>query len=525
MTGLNGTEKRSAGPEIDPGASRHAVIPDARLRTAQGLAAEFRRVLVLGASRSGIAAAVALCRLGRLVTLSDHKPRESLPGVEEALEAGAQLVSEAVLEEYWPGFDLVVKSPGIPAEAALVRKARERGVPVWSELELAYVLLPNPFLAVTGTNGKTTTTALLGHLLQTAGIPVRVLGNIGVAATSVAGSVGAEEELVVEVSSFQLEDTHRFRPAVGVFLNLTPDHLDRHGSMQRYLECKAKLFANQGPEDVAVLNLADRAVASVGRDLAAKPGGPQVKYFAVRPSALLGDEAGATPAKQGKGYGRGATGLASSLLDSWVEAGCFVLDRQPLLEISHIRLPGSHNLENCLAAATAASARGVERQAIAEGLRTFTGVPHRLERVAVVSGVTYVNDSKATNVDAALTALNAFPERTHLILGGRDKASDYSPLVRRSAAACKGVYLIGEAAPLITQAFAEAKGRDDRKSWPELHQCGDLERAVYLAASLAEPGDVVLLAPACASFDQYRNYEERGEHFRSLVLALAKERT
>ncbi len=525
MTGLNGTQKRVAGPAIKPEVSPLVLTPDSSLEASQGLADEFRRILVLGASRSGIAAAVALCRLGRLVTLSDCKPRESLPGVEEALVAGAQLVREDLLVESWPGFDLVVKSPGVPAEAAPVRKAREKGVPVWSELELAYVLLPNPFLAVTGTNGKTTTTALLGHLLVTGGVPVRVLGNIGVAVTSVAGYVGTEEELVVEVSSFQLEDIHRFRPAVGVFLNLTPDHLDRHGSMDRYLECKAKLFANQGPEDVAVLNLADCAVAGVGRDLAAKTGGPQVKYFAVDPLALSRrGENGETRGRRGRGGGA-AKRIATSLLDSWIEGGRFVLERRPLLDVSQIQLPGVHNLENCLAAATAASARGVERQAIAEGLRTFKGVPHRLERVAVVSGVTYINDSKATNVDAALTALNAFPERTHLILGGRDKASDYGPLVRRCAAACKGVYLIGEAAPLITQAFAEAKGSGDQKGWPGLHQCGDLERAVHLAASLAKPGEVVLLAPACASFDQYRNYEERGEHFRSLVLALSKENT
>jgi len=465
--------------------------------------------VVLGASRSGIAAAVALKRLGCDVILSDRREPRSLPGVEQALAAGARLVREEDLSLDWPGADLVVKSPGVPAEAAPVRTARERGVPVWSELELAYALLPNPFLAVTGTNGKTTTTALLGHLLKVAGRPVRVLGNIGVAVTSVVGWADPEEELVVEVSSFQLEDVCRFRPVVGVFLNLTPDHLDRHGTMENYLASKARLFMNQGPEDVAVLNLADPAVAGLGRRLAARLHGPRLAYFSVDPSALA------------PGLGRGGRGSEDQALHSWVGDGQLVVDGRPLLPISDIRLPGRHNLENCLAAATAAAAREVDREAIAEGLRSFSGVAHRLECVGVVHGVAYINDSKATNVDAALTALSAHPERVHLILGGRDKASDYRPLALRCATACKGVYLIGEAAPLISQAFAEV-GETQGKAGPPLYPCGDLEQAVQSASRRASPGDVVLLAPACASFDQYNNYEERGDHFRSLVRALAE---
>jgi UDP-N-acetylmuramoylalanine--D-glutamate ligase len=490
------------------------VAAEARQRSSvpggAGLPAGVRRVLVLGASRSGVGAALALAGLGLEVSLSDRKSRESLPGLEETARAGVRFIPETELAARWPAPDLVVKSPGVPSEAAPVTITRDHAVPVWSEVELAYALFPNPFDAVTGTNGKTTTTALLGHLFATAGRPVRVVGNIGVAVTSVAGRVAPDEELVVEVSSFQLEDIHAFRPAAGVFLNLTPDHLDRHGTMERYLACKAKLFANQGPEDVAVLNLADPAVAGLGAELAARAGGPRVAFFSV---------AGAAPAAAGAV--NVAAGNAVQQPEAWVADGWVFLQEEPVLPVSDIRLPGPHNLENCLAAGTAAVARGVGKEAVAEGLRTFAGVTHRLERAGIVSGVTYVNDSKATNVEAALTALNAYPERTHLILGGRDKASDYRPIARACACGCRAIYLIGEATPLIEAAFAEVRVREGLDAVPEPEACGDLERAVRAAAARAVPGDVVLLAPACASFDQYGNFEERGEHFRAIVAGLA----
>jgi UDP-N-acetylmuramoylalanine--D-glutamate ligase len=474
-----------------------------------GLPAGVRRALVLGASRSGVAAAQVLTDLDVKVTLSDKRGLEALQGAEAALRAGVVLVREESLAAEWPEPDLVVKSPGVPAESPAVLRARESGVPVWSELELAYAVLPNPFDAITGTNGKTTTTALLGHLFERAGRPARVLGNIGVAVTSVAGESAPDEELVVEVSSFQLEDTFRFKPAVGVFLNLTPDHLDRHGTMERYLECKANLFANQGAGDVAVLNLGDPAVAGLGAQLVARGDGPRVAFFSTRwqPAdglVTVGAGVAVTP-------------------DSWIDAGWLVIDGERLLPVSDILLPGLHNLENSLAAATAAAARGVSREALAEGLRTFRGVPHRLEQAGIVAGVTYVNDSKATNVDATLTALNAYPERIHLILGGRDKASDYRPVARACARGCKAVYLIGEATPLIADAFAEVAAGGEVERLPGVISAGTLERAVDEAFKTAEPGDVVLLAPACASFDQYKNFEERGEHFKILVRLLQKE--
>jgi len=477
--------------------------PRSEQRGGIGLPLETRSALILGASRSGVSAAMALLGAGIEVCLSDRRPLESLPAVKEALEKGARFLGEERLQSQWPAPDLVIKSPGVAGEAASVALARDEGVPVWSELELGYALLPNPFDAVTGTNGKTTTTALLGHLFAIAGRPARVLGNIGVAVTSVVGSADPEEELVVEVSSFQLEDTHAFSPAVGVFLNLTPDHLDRHSTMERYLACKANLFERQGPEEVAVLNLDDPAVAALGDEIAARAVGPRVAYFSAR------DWSGASGASSGQGKEAGAS--------AWVEDGRLVFEGEPTVALSELKLPGRHNVENCLAAGTAALARGVDLEAVGEGLRTFAGVPHRLERAGMIGGVTYVNDSKATNVEATLTALKAYPDNTHLVMGGRDKASDYRPVARACAEGCKGVYVIGEAAPLIEAAFATVKEKEGLLGLPEIHACGELEKAVEAASQKAVAGDVVLLAPACASFDQYGSFEERGDHFRALV--------
>jgi UDP-N-acetylmuramoylalanine--D-glutamate ligase len=308
--------------------------------------------------------------------------------------------------------------------------------------------------------------------------------------------------------------------------------------MERYLECKANLFANQRTGDVAVLNLADPAVAGFGLQLAARPDGPRVAFFTTRGAGAgtehpagahpeqgaeggLGNRAGAARPAGEDAAGRQAGGTA--LLDSWIEDGLIVVAGERILPVTDIRLPGLHNLDNCLAAATAAAARGVGKEALAEGLRTFQGVAHRLEQAGLVAGVTYVNDSKATNVEATLTALNAYPERTHLILGGRDKASDYRPVARACARACKAVYLIGEATPLIAAAFAEVAASGEMDRLPEVSSSGDLERAIDAASRAAVPGDVVLLAPACASFDQYENFEERGEHFKSLVQRLRRE--
>lgn len=497
------------GESFDPTAS----LPGESRTSSHGLPEGTRRVLVLGASRSGASAAKVLARLGLEVLVADREAPERLPSLGEAIAAGAVFVAEELLETAWPEPDLVVKSPGIPGGAAPVVQARTRGVPVWGELELAYVLLPNPFDAITGTNGKTTTAALLGHLFAAAGRPMRVLGNIGVAVSSVVGEIGPEVELVTEVSSFQLEDICSFRPVAGVFLNLTPDHLDRHGSMERYLVCKANLFRNQTSEDTAVLNAVDPAGAALGVELTRRLQGPQVLFFSVNGRNSMFEPPG------------GGLCAIRDRLFSFVESGWVYAGGERLLKVTDIRLPGRHNLENCLAAATAAIVRGLTRDQVAEGLATFSGVRHRLETVGIVDGVRYVNDSKATNVEATLTALGAYPEKVHLILGGRDKASDYRPIARACGSSCKGVYLIGEAASLIEAAFREVKEQEGMAGVPPVRVCGVLERAVEAAAAAAEPGDVVLLAPACASFDQYRSFEERGDQFCMLVKSLAGERS
>ena len=453
-----------------------------------------RRVLVVGASRSGLAAAAALAKVGREALLSDRGGPADLPGFADAEKSGARLLPGPQGEWQLEGVDLVIKSPGVPAEAEIMRAAARRGLPVWSEVELGYVLLTNSFSAITGTNGKTTTTALLGHMFATAGRAARVLGNIGRAVTTAVGDVAPDEELVVEVSSFQLEDVHSFRPAAGVLLNLTQDHLDRHGTMQRYLACKAKLFQRQRAGDVAVLNRADPELAELGRALQCRAEGPEVLFFSTEGP-------------------RGAT--------SWLGDGRLFLLGRFVARVDEVSLRGLHNMENCLAAGTAALARGLDLEAVREALLTFPGVAHRLQRAGIVAGIAYVNDSKATNVEAALKALAAYSEGTHLILGGRDKNSDYRPLARACAAGCRAVYLIGEATPLIAAAFAEVREEEGLATVPEPRELDDLERAFAAASTAARQGDVVLLAPACASFDQYRDFEERGDHFMRLVDGLA----
>jgi UDP-N-acetylmuramoylalanine--D-glutamate ligase len=346
------------------------------------------------------------------------------------------------------GVDLLVKSPGVPGEAPLVAAARERGVPVWSEIELASRLLPNPILGVTGTNGKTTTTELLGAMLG-----ARTAGNVGTALSELVGAVPPDEWVVCELSSFQLEDVHRLRARVAVLLNLEPDHLDRHGSFDAYRDAKLRVFENQEEDDVAV----------VPRGFGPVPGRARRVEF----------------------------------------AGTDELPAEPLI-------PGAHNRENAAAATAAARAAGADEERIAHALRTFPGVPHRLELVAELGGVRWVNDSKATNTAAARRALVAYDAPLHLILGGSLKGERFGELAEDVARAnVVTAYLIGEAADPLAEALAYA-------SVPFLHST-TLERAVEQAASAAKPGEIVLLSPACASYVQFRDYEQRGEEFRRLV--------
>jgi UDP-N-acetylmuramoylalanine--D-glutamate ligase len=367
-----------------------------------------------------------------------------------------------------PHASTVVKSPGVPHQAPVVVAARREGLRVIGELEVGWRLLANEFIAVTGSNGKTTTVEAIGHVHRTAGSPVVVAGNVGTALTSLPGTLAPDAVVVCEASSFQLEDTEAFAPDAAVLLNLAEDHLDRHGSFDAYRAAKLRVFAAQPPEAIAVAPTdLTQDLTGAARRVTFGAGG-DVEY---RDSRL---------------WWRGSL----------------------LMDAGEIRLRGAHNRENAMAAAAAVLARGMPAAAVREGLATFTGVPNRLEEVATHDGVLYVNDSKATNVASAVAGIEAFPGCLHVILGGSGKNADYAPLAGPISERAKAVYLIGETAPAIAQALPGAH--------PQM--CGDLEHAVAAARAAARPGDTVLLSPACASFDQYTDYEARGAHFRALVI-------
>ncbi len=403
------------------------------------------RVLVLGLARSGAAAAAVVLREGSAVVAHDTSPAAAVPdGVAATLGAW----DDALLA----GVGLVVKSPGVPESSPPVIASRAAGIPVVAEVELASRLLPNPIIAVTGTNGKTTTSALLGAILEEAGVAVEVAGNIGRPLSSLVGNCEPSAWVVCELSSFQLEGIDTLRPRVAVITNLAPDHLDRHASFGAYAETKLRVFERQQPDDVAVVPVGFRDVPGLAR---------RIEFAADDP-----------------------------------------LPVEP-------RIRGRHNRENAAAAAAVARSIGIGSEAVARALATFPGIAHRIEEIAEKQGVLYVNDSKATNVAAALRSLASFPgRRIHVILGGRGKEEPYGPLAAALGADGRG-YLIGEAAAAIREALA-AEGA-------ELVDAGVLERAVREAAAAAEPGDVVLLSPACASFDQFTSFEHRGEEFRRLV--------
>jgi UDP-N-acetylmuramoylalanine--D-glutamate ligase len=378
------------------------------------------------------------------------------------------------------GVRTVVKSPGVPREAPVIAAALERGVEVTGELELAWRAIPNRFVAVTGTNGKTTTVELLAHVYRTAGEPVAVAGNVGTPLSSLAGAAVADATVVCEASSFQLEDTTAFAPECAVFLNLAPDHLDRHPGLDSYLAAKLRIFANQGNDDVAVYNAGEPALA--GTDL----GG------CARRVAFCH---GAAPDCE--------VALAE---------GTIFHGGEPLLAVGELGLFGEHNVANAMAAAAAALSMGLDRDAVREGLRSFAGVPHRLEPVAEIGGVRFVNDSKATNVASALVGIGAFEDGVHAILGGSEKGEQFAPLVEPVGERCAACYLTGATASRLAAELAPviAEGVG-------LHRCASLEEAVHRAAAAARPGETVLLSPACASFDAFENFERRGDRFREIV--------
>ena len=414
------------------------------------------RVLVLGLARSGRAAALALARRGATVVAVD---RSTELDVSELAKAGIELRLGLESVRLLEGAGLLVKSPGVPSSSPLVQAARKRRIPVWSEVELASRLFSNPLLGVTGTNGKTTTTELLGAIFRAAGRKVEVAGNVGRAICDLDGELDPESWIVCELSSFQLEDIERLRLHVAVLLNVEPDHLDRHGSLEAYRDAKLRIFENQLEDDVAV----------VPRGFGEVPGrGRRVEFESSDP-----------------------------------------LPAEPLI-------PGEHNRENAAAATQAAQAAGIGEEAIAEALRTFPGVPHRLEPIAEVAGVRYLNDSKATNTAAARRAIASFSEPLHIILGGRGKGESYDDLAEELRSRAARAYLIGETAEEVAAALERAGVAFERS--------GTLKQAVATAAGKAKPGEVVLLAPACASFDQFENFEQRGDAFRGLVAELERSR-
>jgi len=424
------------------------------------------KVAVVGMARSGVAAVELLREKGAIVRAVDQKPAAGIEPQTEASFADA---------------DLIVLSPGVPADLAVLENARRRGVRVIGDLELASWFLQGEIIGITGANGKTTTTALTGHILQQSGLPVQVGGNIGTPPAAMVKTSRAGQWNVLELSSFQLETTQTFRAHIGAALNVTPDHLDRHGTLERYADAKGRLFAEQTPDDFKVLN-ADDAIC---QGYAGRGAGAVVWFSSTRevsPGAFL-------------------------------RSGELVLNGNSVMKTSEVPLRGVHNLENTMAAAAMASLAGATHAQIREAVMTFPGVEHRLEFVRRVNGIDWFNDSKATNVDAALKAINAFDGGLWIILGGKDKNSDYSVLANPLRAKAHGALLIGAAADKIE---AQLRGA------VPLFRSGTIEAAVAEAHARVKSGDTVLLAPACASFDQFESFEHRGREFKRLVNAFAE---
>ena len=443
-----------------------------------------KRALVVGLGKSGVASALFLKAQGARVTVSDTKSGDELRNeIPLLLDHGITVETGGHGDRTFRGQDLIVVSPGVPVDAPPLVQARSLGETVIGEIELAAQFLPGPMMAITGSNGKTTTTTLAGEILAAGGFPVLVGGNIGTPAISLAERAKSDTVIVLEVSSFQLETIQTFRPKVAVVLNVTPDHLDRHHTFEIYVDAKARIFENQQASDFAVLNADDPTCVALAKRTRA-----QVFWFSRQ-----------------KEVDRGA----------WVREGIILFrDRtgqREILLVADIPLKGAHNLENALAAVCAGALMSCAPEKIRQAVHDFKAVEHRLEFVATVGGVDYYNDSKATNVDATIKALESFPANIHLILGGKDKGSDYTVLNDQIRQRVKRIYTIGAAAAKIE---SQVKGA-------EVVHAETLENAIRKAHSVAKAGDVVLLAPACASFDQFKSYEHRGQLFKEIVRGLA----
>lgn len=442
-----------------------------------------KKVLVVGLGKSGLAAALFLRRRGAQVTVSDIRSAEALAkDIPALLEQGINVEAGGHGLLTFRRQDLIVVSPGVPLDTPELVQAHNFGRPIIGELELAARFLRGKILAVTGSNGKTTTTSLLGEILEKAGLPTQVGGNIGVPVVALIDESTDSTWNVLEVSSFQLESTQQFHPNIAVILNITPDHLDRHGTFENYALAKERIFAEQDQNDYCVLNGDNARAAAAARRSKAK-----VYWFSLEHSVDQG---------------------------AWVDGGSILLRTSPgaepeiVMPLAGIPLKGEHNVENVLAAVCAAHLAGASSDSIRKAIEEFKAVEHRLEYVSTINGVEVYNDSKATNVDATAKAIAAFPGNIHLILGGKDKNSDYTTLTDLLHSHVKAIYTIGSAA---------AKIESQLRGVVAIHSCETMDKAIAAISAAAHPGDIVLLAPACSSFDQFESYEHRGRIFKGLV--------
>lgn len=444
-----------------------------------------KNVLILGLARSGIAAAIELINLGAKVTASDMKSKGELKDIAALESKGAQLVFGEHPLSLLNGCDLIVISPGVPSDINILDEARKRDIPIISELELGFWFAKAPIIAVTGTNGKTTTTTLIGEIFKNEGKNITLAGNIGIPLVREVEKAEAKDFLIVEVSSFQLENIMHFKPKISVILNISEDHLNRHKTFENYIETKARIFENQTEEDYAVLNYDDPIVRSFIKRIKAK-----TMFFSQKEELSRG---------------------------IYVKNGVIVIRENgkiyPLLKAEELGIKGSHNLENALAAACVAWICRINLNNVAETLKDFHGVEHRLEFVAEIGQVKFINDSKATNPHSAQKAIEALNEPIVLIAGGYDKKSDYTDFIRAFSGKVKKLILIGDTADVIEDA---AK----KQGFYDIQKTDSLQQAVKLAYSAATPGDVVLLSPACASWDMFESFEERGRIFKEAVYSL-----
>lgn len=444
-----------------------------------------KNVLILGLARSGIAAAIELINLGAKVTASDMKSKGELKDIAALESKGAQLVFGEHPLSLLNGCDLIVLSPGVPSDINILDEARKRDIPIISELELGFWFAKAPIIAVTGTNGKTTTTTLIGEIFKNEGKNITLAGNIGIPLVREVEKAEAKDFLIVEVSSFQLENIMHFKPKISVILNISEDHLNRHKTFENYIETKARIFENQTEEDYAVLNYDDPIVRSFIKRIKAK-----TMFFSQKEELSRG---------------------------IYVKNGVIVIRENgkiyPLLKAEELGIKGSHNLENALAAACVAWICRINLNNVAETLKDFHGVEHRLEFVAEIGQVKFINDSKATNPHSAQKAIEALNEPIVLIAGGYDKKSDYTDFIRAFSGKVKKLILIGDTADVIEDA---AK----KQGFYDIQKIDSLQQAVKLAYSAATPGDVVLLSPACASWDMFESFEERGRIFKEAVYSL-----